>query len=246
MSGVQSIERAFALLRALAVGPSGVTDLADRVDLPKSTVSRLLSALETEGVVEQVEVGGEYRLGQTLVDLAGATAPGNNLVAAARPFLIDLTDMTNETSGVSILDAGQVHYLDHVETEESVQIRSWTGEHLPAHAVASGLAMLAFSSAEVVGEHLEEPLEAFTTNTMTARSRIDSRLADTRRTGYVWVMEELSEGLNSVSAPVLDTDGRPIAALHVHGPAYRFPDDDADRYGRLVVDAANKLSEQIR
>ena len=154
--------------------------------------------------------------------------------------------MTNETSGVSILDAGQVHYLDHVETEESVQVRLWTGEHLPAHAVASGLAMLAFSPADVVEEHLLEPLEPYTANTMTDRKIVDARLAEARSNGFVWVTEELSEGLNSVGAPVLDENGLPIAALHVHGPAYRFPEDDADRYGRLVADAAAKLSDQIR
>ena len=69
---VQSIERAFALLRALATAPYGVTELADQVELPKSTVARLLSALETEGAVAQDELGGEYRLGDGLLDIAGA------------------------------------------------------------------------------------------------------------------------------------------------------------------------------
>ncbi|MFV2040237.1 MAG: helix-turn-helix domain-containing protein, partial [Acidimicrobiales bacterium] len=75
MAGVQSIERAFSLLRALATRPMGVTDLARHVGLPKSTVSRLLGALETEGAVEQVERGGEYRLGRGIADIAASSGP---------------------------------------------------------------------------------------------------------------------------------------------------------------------------
>lgn len=242
MSGVQSIERAFALLRALAVGPSGVTDLAERVDLPKSTVSRLLSALESEEAVEQVEVGGLYRLGPTVSYLAGASSPGNNLVAAARPFLIDLTDLTNETSGVSVIDDDEVYYLEHVETDDHVQVRDWTGESLPLHWVASGLALLAYSPPRFVEDYLSRPLDAATENTMTDPRELRKRLKVIRKTGYVWVYQEFNESLNSVAAAVLQPDGAPVCALHIHGPAYRFPDDDAERYGRLVSDAATKLA----
>lgn len=247
MSGVQSLERAFALLRALAVGPAGVTDLADRVDLPKSTVSRLLSALEDEGVVEQIETGGEYRIGQGLVDLAGASAPGNNLVAAARPFLIDLTDLTNETSGVSVLDGEEVYYLEHTETDDQIQVKSWTGESLPLHCVASGLVLLANSPQSFVDAYLTEPLEAFTDKTVTEPSAIRERLAAIRRQGFVWVRQELDPELCSVAAVVRGADGAAEAALHVHGPSYRFPPDesDTDKFGRLVVDAAEKLSAQL-
>lgn len=249
MSGVQSIERAFALLRALAVGAAGVTDLADRVDLPKSTVSRLLSALEEEGVVEQVESGGEYRIGQSLVDLAGARAPGGNLVAAARPFLIDLTDMTNETSGVSILDEERVYYLEHVEPDDEVQVqvRNWNGESLPLHCVASGLVLLASCDDDYIAAYLDGELEAFTPNTMTDPSAIKDRLATIRETGYAWVREELSEDLSGVAAVVKDETGAPAAALHVHGPSFRFPPDESDMasFGRLLIDAADKLGEQL-
>lgn len=246
MAGVQSIERAFALLRALSVGAAGVTELADRVDLPKSTVSRLLSALEDEGVVEQSEVGGVYRLGQTLVSLAGASGPGENLVAAARPYLIDLTDLTSETSGISVLEEEQVYYLEHVETDDQVQVRNWTGEKLPLHCVASGLALLANSPKDLIDHYLSEPLERFTDNTTTDPVALRDRLHQIRETGWVWVREELSVGLNSVATVVPVADGNPQAALHIHGPAYRFPEqDDEDRYGRLVVDAARKLSVQL-
>ncbi len=246
MSGVQTIERAFALLRALAVGPAGVTDLAERVHLPKSTVARLLTALETEGVVQQDEAGGEYRLGGGLADLAGSSAPGRNLVAAARPHLIELMSASGETAGISVPDATDVYYLDHVETVEDVQVRSWTGENAPMHTVPSGLVLLAHAPVDFVDAYLARPLVASTDRTVVDPDRIRERLAEIRATGYAWVFGEFAEEINSVAAPVRGADGTVASAIHVHGPAYRFPEPDQhDKLGRLVVDAANRLAEDL-
>lgn len=247
MSGVQSIQRAFALLRALAVGPAGVTELGERANLPKSTVARLLSALEAERAVEQLEVGGEYRLGTGLIDLAGAAAPGRNLIAAARPHLLELTDVTNETSGIAVLDDTMVLYLDHVESEEEVQVRSWTGELAPLTVVPSGLVLLAGQPDEFITDYLTTPLTRSTSTSVTDPATIRSRLAEIRRTGYSWVYAEFDESINSVAAPVRDGTGKVLAALHVHGPAYRFPEPGTDEaIGRAVKEAADKLSAQLR
>ena len=90
MSRVQSIERAFAVLGALADGPIGVTEVADRVDLPKSTAARLLASLAREGVVEQVPGDTRYRLGPRLVTLAARIRPVRTLAGLARPSLEEL------------------------------------------------------------------------------------------------------------------------------------------------------------
>lgn len=246
MSGVQSIERAFVLLRALAVGPAGITELAERSDLPKSTVARLVSALESEGAVEQVTSGGDYRLGSSLADLAGASAPGRNLIAAARPHLLELTERTGETSGLSILEDGMVYYLDHVESEEEVLVRSWTGERVPAHLVPSGLILLAALPASEVRGLLAGPLEAATPASVTDPAEIRDRLRLATERGYIWTHSEFDESLSSVAAPVTDHDGITIAAIHLHGPAYRFPSElGADETGKLIKEAAERLSLQL-
>ncbi|NIR39334.1 MAG: IclR family transcriptional regulator [Actinobacteria bacterium] len=243
---VQSIERAFAILRALAIGPVGVTDLAERVKLPKSTVARLLSALEEEGAVTQTESGGEYRLGEGLVDIAGATQPGRNLVATARPHLRELSAEAGETTGISVLDGREVYYLDHVESKSDVQVRNWTGESAPLHAVPSGLAILAHRPEAEVDEYLTGPLEASTRWTMCDAGAIRERLEQIRSLGYVWVYEEFAEGINSVAAPFFEPDGTVEAALHIHGPAYRFPDPDRTHdLGMMVIHAAERMAESL-
>jgi len=246
MSGVQSIQRAFALLRALSIGSAGITELADRAELPKSTVARLLSALEQEGAVEQVEAGGEYRLGPGLIDLAGASAPGRNLIATARPHLLELTEKTGETSGIAILDSDAVQYLDQVESEEEVQVRSWTGDTAPLNLVPSGIVLLAGQEPSETDRLLAGPLAKATPNSVDDPDTLRSKVAELQRIGYIWGYAEFDESLNSVAAPVRDESDQIIAAIHVHGPAYRFPEtSQAADIGKLVRETGERLSAQL-
>ncbi len=246
MAGVQSIERAFSILRALALQPTGVTELAGKVGLPKSTVARLLSALESEGAVEQVQAGGEYRLGSGIEDIAGGAQPGRSLVTAARPFLIDLAEQSGEASGLDTMDDGWVYFLDQVASKSDVQVRDWTGEWGLAHTVPAGIVILAHAEQEVVDEYLSHELEANTPNTLTTDDQLTERLALARSAGYAWGYEEFADGINSVAAPVFGASGVE-AALHIHGPAYRFPNPDQTHdLGLMVCEAAKLLGAQLQ
>jgi DNA-binding IclR family transcriptional regulator len=241
MSSVQSVERAFAVLRCLSGGSAGVTDVADRISLPKSTVSRLLSTLEELGMVEQTEPGGSYRIGSGMTEIAAAVLPGRSLIAAVRPHLHDLAKATGETAGLSIADGFDVLYLDQVDSDKQVQSRDWTGERLPAHTVSSGQVLLAFGAIDVESD-LSRPLERLAAGTLTDAKAIRTRLAEIATKGYAWAFEEFLDGLNSVAAPIRDRNGRVVGAIHVHGPAYRFPGDtDADEVGRLVAASAERV-----
>ncbi|MCQ3811844.1 MAG: IclR family transcriptional regulator [Acidimicrobiia bacterium] len=243
---VQSVKRAFLLLRTLAQGPLGVTDLAERVELPKSTVARLLAALEAEGAVEQVEAGGVYRIGDGLIDIAGAVPAGRSLIAAARPHLLELAESLGEVAGLSIIDDGRIYYLDHTESSSDVQLRDWTGEYAPLHSVSSGVVMLAHLPSDEQEAYLAHPLEQCTPWTNLDPDILRERLTQARSLGYAWGYEEFAEGINAVAAPVLGEDGFPLAALHVHGPAYRYPDPDiAHDHGLALVAAANRLAAQL-
>ena len=243
---VQSIERAFTLLRALAVGPVGVTDLAERVDLPKSTVARLLGALETEGAVTQDELGGDYRLGEGLLDIAGATQPGRNLVATARPHLLELTERVGESAGISVPDGRDMYYLDHAKAKGEVQVRDWTGESCPIHTVPSGLVVMAHWSENKLDAFLRTGLARTTAWTITDPDEIRARLVQIHSLGYAWVYEEFADGINSIAAPILEPAGTVESAIHIHGPAYRFPDPEQTHdLGKLVMDTAAGIAEHL-
>ncbi len=232
-------------MRALAQQPSGVTELAKQVGLPKSTVARLLGALESERAVEQLESGGEYRLGIGLEEITGGSQQGRSLVAVARPFLIGLTEQIGEASGLSNLDEHWVYFLDQVDGDNDVQVRDWTGEYAPIHTVPSGLAMLAFMDDSEVDAVIAGGLAPVTALTITVGEELRERLSLIRTAGYAWGSGEFAEGICSVAAPVFGANGVE-AALHVHGPEYRFPNpDDSHDIGLRVVEAANGLGAQL-
>jgi IclR family acetate operon transcriptional repressor len=248
VSRVQSIERAFAVLGALADGPVGVTEVAERVDLPKSTVARLLGSLVTEGAVEQVPGETRYRLGRRMATLAARADAGRSLISVARRHLEELAGSLGESAGLAVPEGFVVHYVDQVDVEHQVQIRDWTGTRVPMHAVSSGLVMLAGLADASVDEFLSRPLPAFTDRTMTDPHALRERLGQVRVDGYAWVREEFAEGLSSVAAPIADATGDVVAAVHVHGPSYRFPKAAAAERRILdeVVATAGAVAARLR
>ena len=247
MSRVQSIERAFAVLAALTDGPIGVTEVADRVDLPKSTAARLLASLAREGAVEQLPGETRYRLGPRIESLAGGTGVGRDLVSIARPHLVDLAESFGEVAGLSVPDGDLIHYVDQVDIDNPVGVRDWTGARLPLHGVSSGLAVLALRAPADIDAYLDRPLEQFTARTVTDPPALRERLRRIQLDGYAWTAGEYTEDISSVAAAIADASGEVVAAIHVHGPSYRFPAPGQEApLGLEVATAANRIAGTLR
>ncbi|MGH8958715.1 MAG: IclR family transcriptional regulator [Acidimicrobiia bacterium] len=238
---VQSIDRAFAVLSALAVAPAGVTDLSARTELPKSTVARLLATLEGLHAVERAE-GGRYRIGLGLLHLAGAVDASASLASAVIPHLMGLANNLGEAAGFSVPTGYSVHYLAQIESPNAIQVRDYTGLMVPMHVGPSGLCMMSQWPKEDIDRYLRRPLEAYTETTVVDPSKIRKRLQTIRADGHCWVFEEFAAGLNSVAAPVLDEGGRVVGAMHVHGPSYRFPGEDSQSIAGQVMEAARRFT----
>ena len=240
-SGIQSIERAFSVLLAVATEAGGITDVARRVGLPVSTVARLLATLEQLQAVVRQDDGVSYRIGPTVSSLAAGN--DTTLIGRARPFLAELVEHVGETAGLSVLDGNEVLYLDHVGAENVIQIQDWTGKRTPFHVVSSGLVLLAHSSPKAIDKLLIGSLEQFTEHTSVSTKKLRQRLAAIRDAGCAWTIEEFQIGLTSVAAPVFNSKGQPVAAIHCHGPSYRFA-TAASRTAieTAVIAAARRLS----
>lgn len=247
MSRVQSIERAFAVLGALTAGPIGVTEVAERVDLPKSTAARMLASLVREGAVEQVPGDSRYRLGPRIERLATGLGATRGLADVARPHLVELAVSLGEAAGLSVPEEREVHYVDQVDTPNPVGVRDWTGSRVALHAVSSGLVFLAHRPAAAVERYLAEPLMALTPRTTTDPEVLRERLRAVAIAGYAWVHDEFAEGISSVAAGIADASGEVIAAIHVHGPSYRFPPPGRDAaMGLHVATTANRIARTLR
>lgn len=247
MSRVQSIERAFAVLGALTDGPIGVTEVADRVALPKSTAARLLVSLAREGAVEQVPGETRYRLGPRLESLATGLLATRSVVAIARPHLAELATSIGETAGLSIPEGDAMHYVEQVDGVHPVGVRDWTGARIAMHAVSSGLAVLALSPRPRIEAYLGRPLERFTDRTMTEPAQLRARLQRIQLEGCAWTDGEYAEGIASVAAGIADANGDIVGAVHVHGPSYRFPPPDRDTdLGIQVATTATRIARALR
>ena len=246
MAGVQSLERAFMILRALSLGPAGVTDLSDRTGLPKSTVSRLLSSLDVERAVQQTE-DGTYELGEGIAELGRALDTGQNVIEVARPHMLELMELTGEAVGINRFDGATVRTLLQIDDpHSSVVVRDWTGEPTPPHSVSAGLSALAFSPQSTQAAYLGKDLEATTERTMTDPAELRERFQQIRQTGYAWTFREFTDDINSVAAPIADKGGRMTLGLHIHGPAFRFPgDSDPAELGERVAATAQRIESQL-
>jgi IclR family transcriptional regulator, KDG regulon repressor len=242
---VQSLERAFAILDEVAHRPAGVTVIAERVRLPKSTVARLLATLEDLDAVERFD-GARWRIGPGVASLSSAVSPERSLISIARPFLADLVGELGEDAGLGLPDGSEVLYVDQLESDNPVQVRDWTGTRAPLHAVPSGLVLLAEWPEEALEAYLGGELVALTRRTIVDPARLRKRLGEVRKDGYAWGLEEFAEGIDSVAAPIRDARGKAVAAIHVHGPAYRFPREGRDGAVAVrVVAAASAVSAQL-
>lgn len=247
MSSVQSIRRAFDVLEALGDGPLGVTEVAERAGLPKSTAARLLATLSGEGAVEQIPGDTRYRLGGRLATLAASVLPTRSLGRLARPSLADLSAAIGEAAGLSVPEGDLIHYIEQVDTPNPVSVRDWTGSRLPMHAVSSGQVLLAVRPAQALERYLERPLERFTERTLVDPDALRARLRAVRRDGYAWVREEFDRGINSVAAPIADVSGEVIAAVHLHGPSYRFPAAGSEAtIAERVLSTAARIAGSLR
>jgi IclR family transcriptional regulator, acetate operon repressor len=244
---IQSVQRATRLLKAFDSGPAelGVMELSRRVDLHKSTVSRLLATLESEGLIERVPETDKYRLGFMLMRLAGQVTHFGDVREAARPMLVELTERSRETVHLAVLDGDDVVNIEQISGPHLVREGNWVGRRTPLNCVANGKALLAFQPEATIARVLAGPLPRYTERTIADPARLRRDLAQARERGYAQALGEIEEGLNAVAAPIRDAAGAVVAAVSVSGPAYRVTADRIPELGALVVGAAAKISARL-
>jgi DNA-binding IclR family transcriptional regulator len=221
---MQSIERTFAILRTLAHGQerAGISEIARRADLPKSTTSRILASLEALGMVERL--GDRYGLGSSLAALTTAAAPVGSLREVARPELAELAEFLGENASLVVDDGDEVLYIDTaMPPEVAVQVQDWTGERLPYHAAAGGLALMSGWSQTRRDQLVGDGLTAFTALTVASADALAAKMDELATTGVVWTMQEFAEDVNGLGAPIVGPNGDLVGAINVYGPTYRFP-----------------------
>jgi IclR family acetate operon transcriptional repressor len=246
-NAVRSVDRAAALLLALgdSHGEAGVTELARRLGLHKSTASRLLATLEKRGLVEQDDETGRYRLGLVVIRLAEKAERTLDLRAIAMPELDRLARATHETTGLGIADGDQFLTVAQADGPNLVAVGDWTGRGVPIHSVAAGKVLLAAMPEREILRLVRRGLDRFTDRTITQLEPLLEDLARIRRRGYATAFGEFEPGRNAVAAPVHDARGQVTAAVNIWGPAFRITPGRVPELVQQVRESAAAVSVRL-
>ena len=244
--GVQSVDRALTVLHHLARdGELGITDLATRLGVHKSTAFRLVATLEAHDLVEQNAERGRYRLGVGIVRLAGAAALRLDLVQESRPVCTALAAAVGETVNVVVLSGHDAFYIDQVSGPSALQLHYWVGRRIPLHATSNGKVLLAYAPDRLQREFLATSLARFTERTVIDPGQLAAELEAVRQRGYAIAIDELEQGLTAVAAPVTDSQGNVIASVSVSGPTFRLGSDRLPDVADQVREAAAQVSRRL-
>lgn len=228
MSDIQSIKRAFEILKVVGDQPDSVslTEIATRLRLPKSTVSRMLSTLAGLGAIEKLGGREGFRLGADLLALASNAPYPRNLAAIARPYLQHLAQSTGETVTLCVPDGDHAHYIDQINSSRSILITDWRRQKLPLHAASDGKLFLTQWSDEGLRRYVGSALQRYTSATLTTASALKKELKSIQKKGHSWTNGEYDPDIVGVAAPIRDIEDTIIASICVFGPRFRFPPEN--------------------
>ncbi|WP_199829694.1 IclR family transcriptional regulator [Streptomyces sp. MMG1121] len=245
-SAVQSVDRAVSVLEILARhGEAGVTEIAEALDVHKSTAFRLLGVLENRGLVAQAKDRGKYYLGAGVLRLAGAAAVRLDISQEGVPVCREVADELGETVNIAVLDDDAAVNIMQARGTASVTAQNWLGRRTPLHATSSGKVLLAHMPPTLREGLLARSLPRFTDRTVTGAGMLRAELEAVIEQGYGVTIEELELGLAAVAAPVRAHDGKVIAAISVSGPVYRLNPDRLPEVAKRTVAAGAELSRRM-
>lgn len=235
-----------SLLEALARSrqPCGVSELARQLQLTKSNVHRLLGTLVDLGYVANVGASGRYEVTLKLWELGAQVLEKLDVKRVAVEAMEKLAAVTGETAHLSVLDQGEVVYIDKVEGPQPVRAHSQTGSRAPAHCVATGKVLLAHAGSATINL-VARNLRAYTERTITDRVQLRAELKRAVDNGYAINRGEWREGVFGMAAPIKDARGVVIAAIGISGPADRLRPKAAKQLVVAVVEAAHSVSVRL-
>jgi len=246
--GTKSISRAIDLLETLAANPQGISlsELSHLLGIPKPSIHRILQTLIDRQLVDEDPILEEYSLGLGVLRLSQSVLAGVELRQQARPVLENLNHSWDESIHLAILDekGTQVIYIDKIESSQAVRMVSRVGQSVPVHCTALGKAILScFETEEVENLLANYTFKSFTPNTITNLQVLLAHLEEVKHQGFAVDNVEYEESVVCVAAPVLDSEGKAVAAVSISAPQNRLSKEDIPSAGADVCSAAQEISK---
>lgn len=245
--GVQVIDRVFDILELLAVESKGlgVSEIARRLGLNKSTAHRILGGITDRGYLEKTE-DGIYSLGIQFVELSSRRLSNIELATEAKPYLSELTNIIRQSSHLAILDGSDAVYIDKVEVVHNLRLYSQIGKRIPIYCSALGKSLLLDECDEVILERLNEcKFEKKTSTTLQNPEAVLKEIKASKKRGWTIDDEEHDAGIRCIAAPIYDYRGKIIATISTAGPSNAISKDRDEEIGGLVAKYAFLVSKRL-
>lgn len=244
---VRAVDRALDILQCFTAAQTALSlsEIADRVDIHKSTVHRLLATLEARRFLQRDRANGRYRLGFQLIELASLVLLDLDLVRWTAPYLEGLAVTCGETVDLAALDGDHVVYLQVIESPQRLKIAAAVGQSLPTYCTATGKAFLAYLPQPAVARIIEAGLTRHTDNTLVNAADLWRDLAATRERGFAISEQEFEPQINAVAAPILDVNRQPVGAIAIVGPSFRMPPERMHALGQEILSVTEAITREV-
>lgn len=240
-----AVDKAMSLLNAFGEDAQvgvGVSELARRANLSKSTAFRLLGMLQRNNAVERA--GKSYRLGKTILNLGitQESAFHGRMRDTLTPYLADLYEQTRQTVHLAVLQGTDVVYLNKLYGHLQVKSPSRIGGRVPAYCTAVGKILLSYDT-QAIDQTLKHPLSQWTDSTITEPHDFHRELAQVRKDSLAFDREEILQGLTCIAAPVRGLNNLPVAAFSISGPTDKFiPERHANTLRKVCFEASRAVA----
>jgi len=228
-----------------ATKPLGATEIARQLGATKSATYRILVNLEARGYVIKNPATAHYGIGARLLGFGLRAGSKATLVQAAHSRLEHLSSHLGETANLGILEGYEVQYIDIVESHHDLRMAARVGARDDLHSTAMGKAMLAFLPSTELDRVLQRPLRQKTSRTVTSSDRLREDLDIIRQTGIAVENGENELSASCFGVPLFGPAGNVIAAISVAGPEVRMKAAGAERIRKLLIDAAQSVTNEI-
>ncbi|MCG6903583.1 MAG: IclR family transcriptional regulator [Rhodobacter sp.] len=246
-SRLSSVTTAIHLLKTFTEEDDelGISELAKRLGVAKSTVHRLAGTLLEEGLLQQNPDNGRYRLGVGLFSLGSLVRARLDVTSESKVILNDLREKTQENVRLAVLERHSVVFLHDFESPQNLRLRSGTGQLRPAFCTAEGLCLISGLREPQLAQFLTYERPARTEKTVTDEDELRARVRKTKRQGYAIEDEECDEGTRCIAAPIYNGDGRIVAAVGIAGPRVRIRKSQFPKFAPIAIEAAQQISERL-
>ncbi|GMA55642.1 IclR family transcriptional regulator [Alicyclobacillus sacchari] len=223
----------------------GITQIAEKLGLSKSTVHRVMTTLAEEGFARRDESTHRYRLGLSVLSLGGIIMSNLEICREGQHLLEEFVNRFDETVHLAVLEDYATVYVSKLECKHPVQIATHLGRKNPLHCTSSGKVILAYQDSAMIEEVIQRGLSPMTPNTITNPDQLRQVLAQIRNDGYAFSRSELREGVHSVAAPVRDYTRQVIGAVTAVGPAARFTDEKMKSLAKTLISISKEISSRL-